>query len=106
MRVLGFGTDRWLIHGAHRNRDKKMTKHELLSAIELPRPGTVAAIDAEFVQMQQVRWPQPVDISDHYPRKKSSTTQTALGRSSSLLGSASLVCPSYVKEVPRKANRS
>lgn len=32
-----------------------MTKHELLSAIELPRPGTVVAIDAEFIQMQQVR---------------------------------------------------
>lgn len=37
------------------NRDKKLMKHEPLTPKELPRPGTVVAIDAEFVQMQQVR---------------------------------------------------
>ena len=31
-----------------------MVKHELLGLDELPRPGTVVAIDAEFVSMQQV----------------------------------------------------
>lgn len=50
-----YETDKCLIHGTIRNRDKKLMKHELLSATELPRPGTVVAIDAEFVQMQQVR---------------------------------------------------
>lgn len=28
--------------------------HEILSREELPKPGFVVAIDAEFVQMQQV----------------------------------------------------
>lgn len=28
-------------------------KHELLAADELPKPGTMVAIDAEFVSMQQ-----------------------------------------------------
>ena len=51
-----YGTDKLLIYDTIRNRDKELMKHELLSATELPRPGTVAAIDAEFVQMQQVRW--------------------------------------------------
>lgn len=50
-----YGINKRRIHGTLRNRDKKLIKHELLSATELPRPGTVAAIDAEFVQMQQVR---------------------------------------------------
>lgn len=30
-----------------------MIKHEPLGSEELPRPGTLVAIDAEFVQMQQ-----------------------------------------------------
>jgi hypothetical protein len=36
-------------------RDKSRIAHELLRSDELPRPGTVVSIDAEFVQMQQVR---------------------------------------------------
>ncbi|OCH89095.1 PAB-dependent poly-A-specific ribonuclease subunit PAN2 [Obba rivulosa] len=35
------------------NRDPGLIKHELLSQDELPKPGTLVAIDAEFVQMQQ-----------------------------------------------------
>ncbi|KIL69643.1 hypothetical protein M378DRAFT_184057 [Amanita muscaria Koide BX008] len=35
------------------NRDDKLIKHEPLSTDELPRPGTLVAIDAEFVSMQQ-----------------------------------------------------
>ncbi|KAG7086554.1 hypothetical protein E1B28_002503 [Marasmius oreades] len=35
------------------NRDPALIKHKCLSHDELPRPGTLIAIDAEFVQMQQ-----------------------------------------------------
>ncbi|KAF5379932.1 hypothetical protein D9757_007171 [Collybiopsis confluens] len=35
------------------NRDPKLIKHELLTFSELPKPGTVVAVDAEFVSMQQ-----------------------------------------------------
>ncbi|KAA1471282.1 PAB-dependent poly-A-specific ribonuclease subunit PAN2 [Dentipellis sp. KUC8613] len=35
------------------NRDLNAIKHEPLGPDELPRPGTLVAIDAEFVQMQQ-----------------------------------------------------
>ncbi|GJE87918.1 PAB-dependent poly(A)-specific ribonuclease subunit PAN2 [Phanerochaete sordida] len=35
------------------NRDPASIKHELLAPEELPRPGTLVAIDAEFVSMQQ-----------------------------------------------------
>ncbi|THH04450.1 hypothetical protein EW146_g10172 [Bondarzewia mesenterica] len=35
------------------NRDKNLIKHEPLRLDELPRPGTLVAIDAEFVSMQQ-----------------------------------------------------
>ncbi|KZT11602.1 cysteine proteinase [Laetiporus sulphureus 93-53] len=35
------------------NRDKRMIKHEPLRHDELPMPGTLIAIDAEFVSMQQ-----------------------------------------------------
>ncbi|KAI0350212.1 hypothetical protein OH77DRAFT_1431210 [Trametes cingulata] len=35
------------------NRDPRMIKHEPLRYEELPRPGTLIAIDAEFVSMQQ-----------------------------------------------------
>lgn len=38
----------------HRNRDKSLIKHECLRFEELPNPGTLVAIDAEFVSMQQV----------------------------------------------------
>ncbi|KAJ8496912.1 hypothetical protein ONZ45_g12250 [Pleurotus djamor] len=34
------------------NRDKTKIKHECLRFEELPKPGTLVAIDAEFVQMQ------------------------------------------------------
>lgn len=36
-----------------RNRDPKLIKHELLNFSELPKPGTVVAVDAGFVSMQQ-----------------------------------------------------
>ncbi|KAI0078959.1 hypothetical protein K474DRAFT_1659644 [Panus rudis PR-1116 ss-1] len=35
------------------NRDPRFVKHECLAPEELPRPGTLVAIDAEFVLMQQ-----------------------------------------------------
>ncbi|EPQ58579.1 hypothetical protein GLOTRDRAFT_35919 [Gloeophyllum trabeum ATCC 11539] len=35
------------------NRDKSLIKHECLRYDELPKPGTLVAIDAEFVSMQQ-----------------------------------------------------
>ena len=37
----------------HRNRDPRLIKHEPLRFEELPKPGTLIAIDAEFVSMQQ-----------------------------------------------------
>ena len=39
----------------YRNRDKNLIKHECLRFDELPRPGTLVAIDAEFVVMQEVK---------------------------------------------------
>jgi hypothetical protein len=36
-----------------RHRDASLIKHEPLGPEELPRPGTLVSIDAEFVQMQQ-----------------------------------------------------
>ncbi|KAF7970658.1 hypothetical protein HWV62_23300 [Athelia sp. TMB] len=35
------------------NRNKNLIKHKCLRFEELPKPGTLVAIDAEFVQMQQ-----------------------------------------------------
>ncbi|KAG8217260.1 PAB-dependent poly(A)-specific ribonuclease subunit PAN2 [Butyriboletus roseoflavus] len=35
------------------NRDKSLIKHECLRFQELPKPGTLVSIDAEFVSMQQ-----------------------------------------------------
>ena len=35
------------------NRNKSLIKHKCLRFEELPKPGTLVAIDAEFVQMQQ-----------------------------------------------------
>ena len=40
-------------HMLHRTRDKKFIKHKPLRPDELPKPGTLVAIDAEFVSMQQ-----------------------------------------------------
>ena len=37
-----------------RNRDLNLVKHACLQGDELPNPGTLVAIDAEFVSMQQV----------------------------------------------------
>lgn len=37
-----------------RNRRKNIIKHKVLESDELPSPGTVIAIDAEFVVLQQV----------------------------------------------------
>ena len=36
-----------------RHRDASLIKHEPLGPKELPSPGTLVSIDAEFVQMQQ-----------------------------------------------------
>ena len=36
-----------------RNRDHRQIRHEPLRFEELPKPGTLIAIDAEFVSMQQ-----------------------------------------------------
>ncbi|KAG6850532.1 hypothetical protein H0H93_012148 [Arthromyces matolae] len=40
------------------NRDPRLIRHDVLQLDELPRPGTVVAIDAEFVSMQQTEVPQ------------------------------------------------
>jgi len=45
----GYATDHF-----NSNRNPALVKHELLSKEELPRAGTLVAIDAEFVSMQQV----------------------------------------------------
>lgn len=37
-----------------RNRDNMFIKHDILQFDELPTPGTLVSIDAEFVSMQQV----------------------------------------------------
>lgn len=37
-----------------RNRDQNAIRHQRLRQDELPNPGTLVAIDAEFVSMQQV----------------------------------------------------
>ena len=38
----------------YRNRDKSLIKHECLRFEESLKPGTLVAINAEFVSMQQV----------------------------------------------------
>lgn len=37
-----------------RNRDPDLIKHEVLSEDALPKPGSLVAIDAEFVSMDRV----------------------------------------------------
>jgi PAB-dependent poly(A)-specific ribonuclease subunit 2 len=51
-----FATISWflLTVWSRRNRDVNIIKHQCLRFDELPKPGTLVAIDAEFVQMQQV----------------------------------------------------
>lgn len=41
------------VHISYRTRDNKFIKHKPLRPDELPNPGTLVAIDAEFVSMQQ-----------------------------------------------------
>lgn len=38
-----------------RKRDRSLIRHQCLTPEELPTPGMVIAIDAEFVQLQEVR---------------------------------------------------
>ena len=41
-------------HPLNSNRDLSLIKHQFLGTNDMPKPGTLVAIDAEFVLMQQV----------------------------------------------------
>ena len=78
----------------YRNRDKSLIKHECLRFEESPKPGTLVAIDAEFVSMEQVgsHSTRLVHILEHvflFHRKKQSSGPT--GRTVSFAQLASVL---------------
>lgn len=94
-----------------RNRDKSLIKHECLRFEELPKPGTLVAIDAEFVSMQQVgshstRLVCPVKRVFLFHRKKQSTDPTARTVSFDLLATVLHVSRSCEGMVRKKASHS
>ncbi|PFH50685.1 hypothetical protein AMATHDRAFT_144561 [Amanita thiersii Skay4041] len=65
------------------NRDEKLIKHEPLGSDELPQPGTLVAIDAEFVSMQQ----EETEIRSDGSNKVLRPARLSLARVSVLRGS-------------------
>lgn len=66
----------------HRNRDSSLIRHQLLQSDELPRPGTLVAIDAEFVSMQQ----EEMEIRSDGAKKVLRPARLSLARVSVLRG--------------------
>ncbi|KAF9265751.1 hypothetical protein L218DRAFT_859665 [Marasmius fiardii PR-910] len=64
------------------NRDPALIKHECLSHDELPKPGTLVAIDAEFVQMQQ----EDIEFKSDGTKKVIRPARLSLARVSVLRG--------------------
>ncbi|KAK2467007.1 hypothetical protein APHAL10511_001265 [Amanita phalloides] len=64
------------------NRDENLVQHETLSVDELPRPGTLVAIDAEFVSMQQ----EETEIRSDGTNKVIRPARLSLARVSALRG--------------------
>ncbi|TDL27635.1 hypothetical protein BD410DRAFT_782767 [Rickenella mellea] len=64
------------------NRDNMDMKHEPLKADELPKPGTLVSIDAEFVSMQQ----EEVEIRSDGTKKVLRPARLSLARVSVLRG--------------------
>lgn len=90
-----------------RNRDKNLVKHKCLRSDELPRPGTLVAIDAEFVQMQQVHISKYNFIRNYThivynDRRKQSIVQMAPKRFYGLHGSVLHAYPCCGVMVPFK----
>lgn len=88
-----------------------MIKHECLRFEELPKPGTLVAIDAEFVSMQQVRshFPELIRLLNYIlllHRKKRSSGPTVRPVSFALLASALRVFRSCEGTVRKKAFHS
>lgn len=67
-------------HFARGTREGKIIEYELLTHDEPPQPGTMVAIDAEFVQIA----PQEFEISFHRPKKLVKPKRLVLGRVSVL----------------------
>ncbi|KAF8628478.1 hypothetical protein AX15_003989 [Amanita polypyramis BW_CC] len=65
------------------NRDEMLVKHEPLGVDELPQPGTLVAIDAEFVSMQQ----EETEIRSDGTNKVIRPARLSLARVSVLRGS-------------------
>jgi PAB-dependent poly(A)-specific ribonuclease subunit 2 len=67
---------------ARSNRDPGLLRHEYLSEDEMPRPGTIVAIDAEFVLMQQ----EETDFRSDGSKKVLRPARLSLARVSVLRG--------------------
>ncbi|KII89238.1 hypothetical protein PLICRDRAFT_160474 [Plicaturopsis crispa FD-325 SS-3] len=67
------------------HRDKNLIKHECLRFEELPRPGTLVAIDAEFVSMQQ----EEIEYRSDGTKKVLRPARLSLARVSVLRGDGS-----------------
>ncbi|KDR81497.1 hypothetical protein GALMADRAFT_239478 [Galerina marginata CBS 339.88] len=65
------------------NRDASLIKHQFLSSDELPKPGTLVAIDAEFVSMQQ----EETEFRSDGTKKVLRPARLSLARVSALRGS-------------------
>lgn len=69
-------------HFAKGTREGKIVEYELLTRDEAPRPGTLVAIDAEFVQLS----PPEYEVSFHKQKRVVRPKLLALGRISVLRG--------------------
>ncbi|KZP32520.1 PAB-dependent poly-A-specific ribonuclease subunit PAN2 [Athelia psychrophila] len=68
------------------NRNKSLIKHKCLRFEELPRPGTLVAIDAEFVQMQQ----EETEFRSDGTKKVLRPARLSLARVSALRGDGAM----------------
>lgn len=68
------------------NRNKSLIKHKCLRFEELPKPGTLVAIDAEFVQMQQ----EETEFRSDGTKKVLRPARLSLARVSVLRGDGSM----------------
>ncbi|KAJ9474966.1 PAN2-PAN3 deadenylation complex catalytic subunit PAN2 [Pseudozyma hubeiensis] len=76
------------------NRDPKRIRHELLSEDELPQPGTLVAIDAEFVALNQ----EELEIRSDGTRSVIRPTKLSLARVSVVRGQGNKEGSSFIDD--------